>query len=64
VKAFLEKKFKGKLEISIEATPNTSGAFEVTDVASKTLLHSKLGGGGFVQGKALVALNAAIAKLL
>lgn len=44
------------------ATPTATGAFEVVNVDSGKVYHSKLGGGGYVEGAKLRnLLNAALA---
>ena len=48
--------------MSGEATPDTTGAFEVANVSTKKLYHSKLGGAGYLDGdnEKLQAVIAAI----
>jgi len=47
LKAELEKKFPGKLDITGEGTPSTTGWFEV-EIVGGSLLHSKKNGDGYV----------------
>ena len=47
-----------------EATPNSSGAFEVTNVDTKKVYHSKASGGGYLDNnkEKLIAVVAEIKK--
>jgi len=51
LKKQLEDKFPGQLEITGEATPNTSGWLEV-QIVEGALLHSKKNGDGYVDTSA------------
>ncbi|CAH8511144.1 unnamed protein product [Schistosoma bovis] len=59
----LERRFPGKLEISGEGTPQSTGWFEV-QVIGGPLLHSKKNGDGFVDSKKLERICNAIRDLL
>ncbi|TRY74899.1 hypothetical protein TCAL_07099, partial [Tigriopus californicus] len=48
LKADLEARLGDKIEVTYEATPSTTGKFEVTLVDSGKVLHSKIGGDGYV----------------
>jgi selT/selW/selH-like putative selenoprotein len=59
VKAVLESNIPG-IAVTGEPTPNTSGAFEVVNVATGKVYHSKLQGGGYLdtdQAKLMAVLN-------
>jgi selT/selW/selH-like putative selenoprotein len=43
----IEKEFGTDVEVTAESTPTTSGALEV-QIKGGALVHSKLGGGGYV----------------
>lgn len=51
MKSELEARFPGKIEVKGEATPGTTGWFEVEIVGGK-LLHSKKNGDGYVDNSA------------
>ncbi|CAH8524435.1 unnamed protein product [Schistosoma rodhaini] len=59
----LERRFPGKLEISGEGTPQSTGWFEV-QVVGGPLLHSKKNGDGFVDSNKLERICNAIRDLL
>ncbi|KAH8860343.1 Selenoprotein W [Schistosoma japonicum] len=59
----LERRFPGKLEISGEGTPQSTGWFEV-QVVDGPLLHSKKNGDGYVDNKKLERICEAIRDLL